>query len=352
MPAATILAPAAPPSDRRPARLSRVGLLALVLLAALFAVGVLALMIGITRIPADEVLRIIFTDAGERVPRIVIHEVRLPRFLLGALAGAALAVAGAMLQDALKNELAEPGLLGVATGASLVVAVVVIFNIVVPFGTLPVLALVGGLLAGGIILLATRLTRDPVRMILIGAALSALFSALITAVVVLGDPNEIRTLYSYLVGSLIGRDWDDVRLALPWIAVALPIALFFGRPLNLLQLGDDMAEGLGLPVFRTRALIFLIAITLQAAVVAVAGPIGFIALLAPHMVRGLLATTDARQVLPISALVGALLLTSADLLAREIFSPAELPVGLITIGIGSPIALLLLRRLITRRATA
>jgi iron complex transport system permease protein len=348
--AANTLTPPVTGSDRRPARLSRVGWVALALLAALFGIGVLALMLGITRIPAEDVLRIVFTPEGERVPRIVIWEVRLPRFLLGAMAGAALAVAGAMLQDALRNELAEPGLLGVATGASLVVAVVVIFNIVVPFGLLPVLALIGGLGVGSIILLATRLTRDPVRMILIGAALAALFSALITAVVVLGDPDELRVLYSYLVGSLIGRDWEDVRLAAPWIVIALPIALFFGRPLNLLQLGDDMAEGLGLPVFRTRAIIFVIAIALQAAVVAVAGPIGFIALIAPHMVRALLRTTDARQVLPISALVGAVLLTSADLLAREIFSPAELPVGLITIAIGSPLALVLLRRLITRRA--
>jgi iron complex transport system permease protein len=336
--------------DRYPARLSRVGLVGLLLLGALFGVGVLALMTGITPIPAEEVLQIVFTDGGERVPRIVVWEVRLPRFLLGALAGAALAVAGAMLQDALKNELAEPGLLGVASGASLVVAVVVIFNVTLPFGMLPVLALTGGLLAGGVILLATRLTRDPVKMILIGAALAALFSAMITAVVVLGEPDEIRVLYSYLVGSLIGRDWEDVRLALPWIAVALPIALLFGRPLNLLQLGDDMAEGLGLPVFRTRALIFVIAIVLEAAVVAVCGPVGFIALVAPHMVRALLATTDARQVLPISALVGALLLTAADLLAREIFSPAELPVGLLTIALGSPLALVLLRRLIARRA--
>lgn len=336
--------------DRYPARLGRAGLVGLLLLGALFGVAVLALMTGITPIPAEEVLQIVFTDGGERVPRIVVWEVRLPRFLLGALAGAALAVAGAMLQDALKNELAEPGLLGVASGASLVVAVVVIFNVTLPFGMLPVLALTGGLLAGGVILLATRLTRDPVKMILIGAALAALFSAMITAVVVLGEPDEIRVLYSYLVGSLIGRDWEDVRLALPWIAVALPIALLFGRPLNLLQLGDDMAEGLGLPVFRTRALIFLIAIVLEAAVVAVCGPVGFIALVAPHMVRVLLATTDARQVLPISALVGALLLTAADLLAREIFSPAELPVGLLTIALGSPLALMLLRRLIAHRA--
>lgn len=131
--------------------------------------------------------------------------------------------------------------------------------------------------------------------------------------------------------------------------MALPITLFFGRPLNLLQLGDDMAEGLGLPVFRTRAMIFTIAIGLTAAVVAVCGPIGFVALIAPHMVRGLLQTSDARQVLPISALLGALLLTSSDLLAREIFSPAEMPVGLVTVVVGSPIVLYMLRRLLARR---
>jgi iron complex transport system permease protein len=320
------------------------------LLALLFGVGVLALTLGVTKIPPAEVLNIVFTSGGEKVPRIVIWDVRLPRFLLGAMAGAALAVAGTMLQDSLKNELAEPGLLGVATGASLVVAFVVIFNIAVPFGVLPVLALIGGVTVGAVILFVTRLTRDPVRMILIGGALGALFGALITSMVVLASPNELRVLYSYLVGSLIGRDWEDVRLAFPWIAVALPVALLFGRPLNLLQLGDDMAEGLGLPVFRTRGLIFLVAIALEAAVVAVCGPIGFISLVAPHMVRAFLRTTDARQVLPISALVGAVLLTSSDLLAREIFSPAELPVGLLTVALGSPIALVLLRRLIVRRA--
>jgi iron complex transport system permease protein len=307
-------------------------------------------MVGITAIPAEDVIRIVFTAGGERVPRIIIWDVRLPRFLLGVLAGAAMAVAGAMLQDSLKNELAEPGLLGVASGASLVVAVVVIFDIALPFGLLPVLALIGGLMAGLIILFATRLTRDPVRMILIGAALGTLFSALITIVVVLGEPDEIRVLYSYFIGSLIGRNWEDVRLAFPWIAIALPIALLFGRPLNLLQLCDDIAEGVGLPVFRTRAVILVVAIMLTSAVVAVCGPVGFIALLSPHMIRGLLRTTDARQVLPLSALLGAVVLTVSDLVAREIFSPAELPVGLITTLLGSPIALVLLRRLIAQRA--
>lgn len=335
----------------QPAYFTRVGGILVILIGALLGVGLLTLMRGVTPIPAEEVLRILLTSDGERVARIVVWQVRLPRFVLGMLAGAALAAAGTLLQDALKNELAEPGLLGVASGASLVVASVVVFNITLPFGALPALALLGGLVAGGVVLIATRLTRDPVRMILIGTALGALFSAMITAIIVLGDPNELRVLYNYLVGSLNGRDWEDVRLVFPWFVVALPISLFLARALNLLQLGDDMAESLGLPVFRTRALIFLVAIALQAAVVAVCGPIGFVALIAPHMVRALLATSDARLVLPVSMLVGALLLTAADLLAREIFAPAELPVGLVTVALGSPIALLLLRRLIVRRAS-
>ncbi|MEM7125995.1 MAG: iron ABC transporter permease [Chloroflexota bacterium] len=336
-------------NERSPARLSWVGFVGIVLLVGLGLMGILSLMIGVTEIAPREVLTIVFTDGGERVPRIVIWDVRLPRFLLGALAGATMAVAGTMMQDSLKNELAEPGLLGVSTGASLVVAAIVIFNIGIPFGTMPLFAMAGGLGAGVVILITTRLTRDPVRMILIGAALGALFGALITTIIVLGNPDELRALYSFLVGSLIGRDWEDVRTALPLIVLALPIALLFGRPLNLLQLGDDMAEGLGLPVFRTRAIIFTIAIALDASIVAVCGPIGFVSLVAPHMVRGLLRTSDARQVLPISALFGAVLLTGSDLLARELFSPAELPVGLITVVIGSPIALFLLRRLIGER---
>ncbi|NJO84030.1 MAG: iron ABC transporter permease [Blastochloris sp.] len=337
------------PALQRSARLSAVLLIALALIAALCVIFVLALMLGVTAIPPDQVFRILFTGEGERVPTLVIWTLRLPRALLGMLIGAAMALSGVLLQDSLKNELADPGLLGVSTGASLVVAAIVVLNIAVPFGTLPLFAMAGGLVAGLVILFATRLTRDPVRTILIGAAISSLFAALITTLIVLAEPNEIQMLYSYLVGSMTGRNMDDLWTALPWLVIGIPASLFFGRVLNVLQLGDDMAEGLGLPVFRTRFIIFLLCIAMQAAVVAVAGPIGFVALIAPHMTRFLLRTTDARQVLPIAALLGAVLLTGADLLAREIFSPAELPVGLVTIVIGSPVALVLLRQLLRQQ---
>jgi len=198
-------------------------------------------------------------------------------------------------------------------------------------------------------LVAARLTRDPVRMILTGAALAAFFSAMITVVVAIGEPQDIQNLYAFLVGSLTGRDWGDVWLVLPWLSVGLVVAMLFGRVLNLLQLGDDIAEGLGLRVFRTRALVLAVAIFLTASVVAVCGPIGFVALIVPHMVRGLLRSSDTRQVLPVSAVLGAVVLSGSDLVAREVFKPTELPVGVVTVVIGAPVALYLLRRLVGRR---
>jgi iron complex transport system permease protein len=213
---------------------------------------------------------------------------------------------------------------------------------------LPWLALAGGLAAGLLILSASHLVRDPLNMVLVGAALSSLLGALITVVVVLGSPDEIQRLYLFLVGSLTGSSWDDVQLVLPWLAIGIPLALCLIRPLNLLQLGDEMAASLGLPVLRTRALILVLSAAMTAAVVAACGPIGFVALLAPHIARRLLQTSDARQVLPAAALIGAVLLSGSDLLARELFRPAELPVGLVTTAVGAPLALFLLRRTLHR----
>ena len=336
------LSPRAP--DR--ARLSRAVLVFVILALMLACTGVMALAIGITQIPTRDIPAILFTaEGGERIHRIVLWELRLPRFILGAIGGACLAVAGALLQDALRNPLAEPGLLGVSSGASLVVACIVIFGITIPAGTLPLFALCGGLIAGLAILFATRAVRDPVRMILMGAALAAFFSGLITVVVVMGAPQQLQTLYAWLSGSLIGRDWDHVNLLWPWALVMLPCGLLLARPLNLLRLGDEMAEGLGLPVFRAQALIILAAIGLVAPVVATMGPVGFVALIAPHMARAILRTGNALAVLPVSAILGAVLLTLADLGAREILRPAELPVGLVVTGLGAPVALYFLRKL-------
>ena len=322
-----------------------VALLALgVATACLALVAALSLAVGITAVPLADLPAILFGEGGERVHRIVILELRLPRLLSGLAAGAAMGVAGALLQDALRNPLADPGILGVATGGSLVVAAVVVLDLPVPPGGLPVAALAGGIATGAVVLATVRLTRDPVRMLLMGAALSALFGAFITVLVVLGSPQDIRALTRYLSGSLIGSDWEDARVIALWAAAGLGLAGFLSRDLAVLRLGDEVAEGLGLTVARTRFIVFLAAVLLTAPVVSQAGPIAFVALVAPHLARAIACTGNPAVVLPLSALGGALMLTACDLAAREILRPAELPVGLVVAGIGGPVAILILRR--------
>jgi iron complex transport system permease protein len=185
---------------------------------------------------------------------------------------------------------------------------------------------------------------EPVRLVLMGVSVGALLYASIIAIISLGDQNSVALLYLYLLGSLANRTWDYVNMVWPWALVCIPLALMMARPLNLLQLGDDMAEGLGLKVVRWRLFIVILSAALVAAVVAVAGPIAYVALAAPHMARRTLRTPDARQVLPIAMLMGSVLLVGADLLAKNLFDPLELPVGLWTTLIGGPVLLILLRR--------
>jgi iron complex transport system permease protein len=309
----------------------------------LVLVTALSLMRGVMPLPLADIVVALTDSGGATLAHILVWDVRLPRAGLAALAGASLAAAGVLLQGTLRNDLADPGLLGVAAGASLAVALGVLFNLVAP-AALPGLTLAGGLAVGLVILGATRLSRDPVRMILIGAALAALFSALIVAVIVLGNAFQIRTVFAFLVGSLIGREGADFLRLLPWAAVLLPASLLFARALDVLRLGEEMAAGLGVNVFRQRLLLMLVAIGLTAPVVATCGPIGFIALVAPHIARAILRGTDATRVLPRVMLIGAALLASADLLARQVFTPAELPVGLVVTALGAPATILLLRR--------
>jgi iron complex transport system permease protein len=312
-------------------------------------VALFSLRTGSTgQLTTGQVLEIIFSDGGEKLPRLVVRELRVPRVLLGMLIGAALGLVGVILQDTMLNALAEPGLLGTSSGAVLVVAVVTVFDLVVPVGGLPVLAFAGGLVAGGVLLLAASLKMPPVRLILVGAALNALLNSLLIILISLGEPFDIQLLYRFMVGSLANRTWDAVHMVLPWLAVGIPAALLIGRPLNLLRLGEDVAESLGLPVLRARVFFFALSTAMVAAAVAVAGPISFVALLAPHAARRSLRSDDARMVLPVAALIGALLLTVADLVARQVFHPVELPVGLFTIVLGAPVLLILLRREIAR----
>jgi iron complex transport system permease protein len=326
-----------------PARISRVLVLAAVLLLILAGIALLALTLGTPRLGLADLLTIA-QGGGTKLARIVVPELRLPRLALGILAGMMLALSGALLQDGMRNGLAGPELLGVSAGASLVIAALTIFNLPLLWELWPVAALAGGMTAGGVVLLSMRRLNDPVRLVLTGVAMGALLYASIISITMLGNQNSVGLLYLYLLGSLANRTWTYVQLVLPWAVVCIPLALLAARPLNLLQLGDEVAEGLGLRVVRLRLGLTLLSAGMVAAVVSTCGPIGYVALVAPHVARRLLRTTDARQVLPIAALIGAVLLTGADVLAKNLFDPLELPVGLWTTLLAGPALLILLRR--------
>lgn len=317
-------------------------LLALGLLVALLAVAMLSLMVGTPRLSPIGLWEVL-GGGGERLAHLTVLQLRLPRVCLGAMTGAMLGLSGALLQGALRNPLAGPELLGVSAGASVVMAAIIVLGVPVTFVWHPWLALAGGLLGGAVVLVTAQISRDVLRLVLIGAAVTALLNALVITIISLGNPNSIGLLFLYLLGSLANRTWEHVQIVGPWAAVGVPVALLCARPLNLLQLGDEMAEGLGLRVVATRGLLGLVAAGLVAAVVAVCGPIGWIALLAPHLTRQALGTSDARRVLPLAALIGAMLLLAADLLGRVLFAPVELPVGIWTTLVGGPVLLFLLR---------
>lgn len=314
-------------------------------------VALVSLMWGTPDLSAGEVVNALFgTDPPEGNQGFgnqgfIVRNLRLPRVIGATVAGAMLGASGAVMQDTLRNPLAGPELIGVSAGASLAVATIVAFRIPLPGVALPVAGLLAGLASGTVILSLVSLKRNPMRMLLVGAAFTALLNALVIAVITLA-PNfgGVTVIYRFLVGSLSDVQWDEVRLVAPWTITLLVVFVLAGRPLNLLKLGDEVAESLGVGVRRSRAMLFAAAVLLVAPVVAIAGPIGFIALVSPHIVRRLLATSDARIVVPLAAVMGAMLVLSADLAARLALHPHEMAVGLWTVAVGAPVLLFLMRR--------
>lgn len=274
---------------------------------------------------------------------VAVVDVRLPRLLLGLVAGAGLAVAGVLLQDVLRNPIAGPELLGVSSGAAVVVAAIVVLGLGVPLAAQPWAALGGALVAGLLVLAAMGRTRDPAHVALVGAAVSAAAGGLVVAIVGLGTQGNVVVLFRYLLGSLAARGWPHLVAVLPVVVAGSAVAWLLRRRVEALTLGDEVAAGLGVPVTATRLTAVSVAALLAAAVASVCGPVAFVALLAPHLARTLLGTSSTRRVLVPAAAVGALLLGLADLASRLVAYPVELPVGIATTLVGVP-ALLLLRR--------
>lgn len=281
----------------------------------------------------------------------IVWRLRLPRALLALLVGAALTTVGVAVQALARNALADPYLLGVSSGASVGAVSVLLFGALTGLGTY---ALTAGGFAGAlaavvtVFLLAQRRGRlDPLRLVLTGVSVSFCCEAVTGLLVFLSDPRAAQRVLFWLLGSCARATWPTLLVPAVVLAVGVVVLLTRAGSLNALAAGPETATTLGVDVRRLRWLLFAIASILTGAAVAAAGVIGFVGLILPHLVR-LLVGTDHRRVLPVGVLLGGIFLVWADLLARTVAAPSELPVGVITAGVGGPVFLLLLRRRIDR----
>lgn len=347
-PPAPIRARAGEPTRSRGRRARLVGGV-LALIAVLAAVAALGLAVGARAIPIEAVWSALFSPLGSDED-VIIRTLRLPRTLLGVVVGTALGVAGALMQGHTRNPLADPGLLGVSAGAAFAVCLAVFaFGIQSVAGSVW-FALAGALVASVVVFLLGTLGEgggSPVTLALAGAAVTAFLGAM-TSALVLADQSTLDVFRFWAVGSLVGRGEGALLQILPFVAAGLVLALVNGPALNGLQLGEDVARGLGLRIGLARATGVAALTLLTGAAVAVTGPIAFVGLVVPHVARTITGP-DHRWLLPYAGLIGAILLVGADVLGRVLARPGELPVGLVLAFVGAPffIALVRRRRLVT-----
>jgi iron complex transport system permease protein len=294
--------------------------------------------------PLDVVRTLLGIETGEVQYAFIINTLRLPRALVAVLVGAALAVSGAILQGLTRNDLAAPDIVGVNAGAGLAAVTLIVALPSVPAAYLPPAAFGGAFIVAALLyVLAWRGNSSPMRLILIGVGLSAVATALTTFMITFGDIYQVSQALVWLTGSVYGRSWEQIWSLLPWLVVFMPLAFLSSRHLNTLNLGDDVARGLGSRVELERGILLLASVALAASAVAIAGTIGFIGLMSPHIARRLVGPSYG-GLLPTAAMTGGMLVVLADLLGRTMFAPIEIPCGIITAAVGAPFFLYLLYR--------
>ncbi len=324
----------------------------IITLSVLAALIVLAFLIsmntGVIRLSPLEVIKTLF-GSGTDKQELVLFEFRLPRIVISLLIGAGLAISGCVMQGISRNELADPGILGINAGAGLMVMLFISFfpsTTAAPVYLLPVLALIGaGLTAALICVLAYKKNQGfkPTGLLLTGIAVAAGISAAMIVLTLRLSPEKYQFVATWLAGSIWGSSWKFVLALLPWILVLLPFVMYKAQVMNVLNLGEAMATGLGASVTREQLKLLAAAVGLAASCVAVSGGIGFVGLIAPHLSRRLVGAKH-QLLLPVTALVGALLVITADTLGRWIIQPSEIPTGIVVAVIGAPYFLYLLSR--------
>lgn len=334
---------AAAPGSVKSRRRRRIGLATAMLL--LVVVLALSLSLGTRPTSLESVLGALFDPVAGDNDHVVIRELRVPRTIIGLIVGAALAIAGTLMQGITRNPLADPGLLGVNAGASLfVVLAISLLGVTSPSGYIW-FAFAGAAAAAAIVHAVGTLGREgatPVKLALAGTALTAGMTSVITLVLI----TDIETLSTYRfwsVGSLVNRDLDTVAALLPFLLLGAVVAFAIGSTLNVLSLGDDLARGLGQSVGGSRAIAAAAIVLLCGSATALAGPIVFVGLVIPHLVRPFTGP-DYRWILAYSAVLGPVLLLIADIVGRLLSYPAEIEAGLVVALIGAPVLIAIVRR--------
>lgn len=306
-------------------------------------VAIISIGVGEYHIPPLDVLNTLVGN-GSTDDDFVVNTLRLPRALIAFLAGMGLAVSGTILQGITRNSLASPGVLGLNAGASLAAVTVIVLLPQLPLFMLPFAAFVGAFLAAIFTyFLAWKQGSSPVRLILVGIGVAAVAHSLITIIMTYGQIQLVSQASIWMTGSVYGRSWEHFWPLLPWIVVLIPITMLLSRHLNILQMGDQIARGVGSRVEWQRGLLLLISVALAGSSVAAAGTINFVGLMAPHIARRLTGPSHGSLV-PAAALMGGLIVVLADLMGRTILAPIEVPCGIVTAVVGAPYMIYLLYR--------
>lgn len=315
------------------------------LLLALLAMTLINLSLGSYPIGVQDALRTaLHLESANPEHEFVVNQLRMPRTLVAIFVGIGLALSGTVLQGLTRNVLAAPGIIGVNAGASVTVVAAIIAFPKISVRYYPLVAMAGAFTAAGLIyLLAWQGGSNPLRFILIGIGIAAIAQAITSTLVVFGDIERVMGAFVWLAGSVNGSSWKHVHSITPWLLVLLPIVWLSARQLNVLNMGDAIAAGLGVRVEVQRALLIFAGVALAAAAVSVAGTVGFVGLMSPHIARQLVGPSHEGLV-PSSALVGALIVLAADTLGRNLFAPTQIPVGIFTAIVGVPYFLYLLYR--------
>ncbi|QTC41852.1 iron ABC transporter permease [Bacillus sp. V3] len=322
-------------------RLLLIMLSVLILLTAFIGIG-----LGYSSVSYDRLLPVLFGN-GSFKEEFILFSIRLPRIIITVLAGMALALSGSILQGITRNDLADPGIIGINSGAGVSIAVFFLFFPIdaASFAyLLPIVAFVGALLTACLIYLFSYSKRNgiqPVRLVLVGVGFSMAFSGLMIILISAAERQKVDFIAKWLAGSIWGTDWPFIWAIVPWLVVLIPLTLYKSQMLNLLGLSEPVSIGVGISVNRERFLMLIVAVALAASAVSVTGGIAFIGLMAPHMAKALVGPRS-QMFIPVAILLGGWLLMLADTIGRNILEPDGIPAGIMIALIGAPYFMYLL----------